>query len=133
MDNSRLCLDTDVLIRYLKGREPVASVVEKAVKNYTTHVTAITAYELLFGIARAKKEIGEQALLGIMTILPFNHAAAKRAAQLHSDLISRNKDIGVKDVLIASICLEHSIPLFTANEKHFARVDNLKVINYAQV
>ncbi len=133
MDNLRLCLDTDVLIRYLKGREPVASAVENAVKNYSTCVTAITAYELLFGVARAKREIGEQALLGIMTILPLNHASARRAAQLHSDLIDRNKDIGVKDVLIASICLEHNIPLFTANEEHFSRVQDLEVINFAQI
>ena len=81
-----------------------------------------------------KKEIGEQSLLGIMTILPLNHASAKRAAHLHSDLISQNKDIGVKDVLIASICLEHNIPIFfTANEEHFSRVDGLKVVNYAQI
>lgn len=131
MENSRLCLDTDVLIRYLKGREPVASAVEKAVKNYASCVTAITVYELLFGVERAKKEIGERALLGIMTILSLNHASAKRAARLHSDLISRNKDIGVKDVLIASICLECKIPLFTANEEHFARVDGLPEKNPA--
>jgi hypothetical protein len=46
MENSRLCLDTDVLIRYLKGCEPVAYTIEKAVKNYSTCVTVITAYEL---------------------------------------------------------------------------------------
>ena len=133
MENSRLCLDTDVLIRYLKGRDPVASAVEKAVKNYIPCVTAITAYELLFGVARAKREIGEQELLGIMKILPLNHASARRAAQLHSDLISRNKDIGIKDVLIAAICLEHKIPIFTANEKHFVRVDGLTVFNFMQI
>ena len=133
MENSSLCLDTDVLIRYLKGRDPVASAVEKAVKNYASCVTAITAYELLFGVARAKKEIGEQELLGIMKILTLNHASSKRAAQLHSDLISRNKDIGIKDVFIASICLEHKIPIFTANEKHFARVDGLTVFNFMQI
>ncbi len=133
MENSRLCLDTDVLIRYLKGREPFASAIEKAVKNYVSCVTAITVYELLFGVARANKEIGEEALLGIMTILPLNHASAKRAARLHSDLISRNKDIGVKDVLIASICLEHNIPIFTANEEHFSRVEGLKVVNFSQI
>ena len=44
MGNSRLCLDTDVLIRYLKGREPVASAVERAVKKYASCVTAITVY-----------------------------------------------------------------------------------------
>lgn len=48
MDDTQLCLDTSVLIAYLKGREPGAAAVEKAVKEYACHVTAITVYELLF-------------------------------------------------------------------------------------
>lgn len=88
MDDSRLCLDTDVLIAYLKGREPGASAVEKVVKGYD----------------------------------------ARRAANLHADLVGRNQDIGVKDVLIAAICLEHAVPILTANERHFSRVRGLKVI-----
>ncbi len=34
MDNPRLCLDTGVLIAYLKDREPGATAVERAVKRY---------------------------------------------------------------------------------------------------
>jgi tRNA(fMet)-specific endonuclease VapC len=54
MDNTHLCIDTSVLIAYLKGREPGASAVERAVRDYTCYVTAITVYELLFGVARSK-------------------------------------------------------------------------------
>jgi len=71
MEIFRICLDTTALIGYLKGREPIASAVEKAVKECSCHVTTITVYELLFGVARAKKEIGEEALLGAMTVLSF--------------------------------------------------------------
>ncbi len=133
MDDSQLCLDTNVLIAYLKGREPGASAVEKAVKKCACSVTAITVYELLFGVARAKKEIGEQALLGVMTVLPLSDAAARRAANLHADLISRNQDIGIKDVLIAAICLEHRLPILTANHQHFSRVSGLKVITPSEL
>jgi tRNA(fMet)-specific endonuclease VapC len=131
MEISRICLDTTALIGYLKGREPIASAVEKAVKECSCNVTTITVYELLFGVARARKEIGEEALLGAMTVIPFNDNAARRAANLHSDLISQNKDIGVKDVLIASICLENDLPILTTNEKHFLRVKGLKVFTPA--
>jgi tRNA(fMet)-specific endonuclease VapC len=128
MAGSRICLDTSVLIAYLKGREPGASAVEYAVRDYSCYVTAITAYELLFGVARAQKRIGEDALLGLMTVFPFGEAAARQAAKLHDALIRRNEDIGVKDVLIAAICLEHDIPLLTANERHFQRVNGLTVV-----
>lgn len=127
MDNTPLCLDTNVLIDYLKGREPSSTAVEHAVKNYACHVTAITVYELLFGVARTKKEIGEQALLGLMKVLPLSGSAAQQAAILHAELISRNQDIGIKDTLIAAICLETGLPLLTTNSQHFARVAALQV------
>jgi tRNA(fMet)-specific endonuclease VapC len=128
VDGTRLCLDTAVLVAYLKGRDPGAVAVEQAVRAYDCHVTAVTVYELLFGVARAKKQIGEEALLGVMTVLPFNDPAARRAAKLHDDLLRHNQDIGVKDVLIAAICLEHDLPLLTLNDRHFIRVPGLTVL-----
>jgi predicted nucleic acid-binding protein len=122
MEITDLCLDTGPLIAYLQGREPGASSVELAVTLYTCHVTAITVYELLHGVARARRHIGANSLLGIMKVAPFDSDAARVAAQLHSDLIGANQDIGVKDVLIASTCLSKGLPLFTLNTKHFARV-----------
>lgn len=128
MDNAFLCLDTNLLIDYLKGREPAATAVEKAVKSTVCFVTAITTYELLFGKARGNKDIGEDALLTMLTVLPLNEASAKRAAILHDSLIRHNQDIGLRDVLIAAICLEHHIPLLTINEKHFSRVSDLQMM-----
>ena len=133
MDISRICLDTTVLIGYLKGREPIASAVESVVKKCSCFVTAITVYELLFGVARVKKEIGEDALLGIMKVLPFDNSAARRAANLHVELILSNKDIGIKDVLISAICLENALPILTTNEQHFGRVSGLDVVSPANI
>lgn len=128
MDSGNLCLDTDVLIFFLKGREPIATAVAQAVRNYTCMVTAITTYELFFGVSRASREIGEQDLLGMMKILPFDSHAAHRAAQLHDSLIRQNQDIGIKDVFIAAICLEHDTPLLTLNQRHFSRVPGLSLL-----
>lgn len=128
MDNPALCLDTNVLIAYLKGREPGAAAVVKAVHEFSCYVTAITVYELLYGVARSRRHIGENALLGVMTTLPLDAAAARRAAIVHAALVERNADIGIKDVLIAAVCLEHSLPLLTLNERHFARVPELSVL-----
>ncbi len=63
MEPASLCLDTSVLIAFLKGREPGADAVTRAIQSSTCWVTAITTYELLFGVARAQKAIGEAALL----------------------------------------------------------------------
>lgn len=129
VDAPRICLDTGPLIHYLRGREPGASAVEKAVRTQTCFVSAITAYELLFGAARARRWISEEELLGVMSVLPFDQPSARRAARLHAELISRNQDIGVKDVMIASICLEHNLPLLTTNVRHFERIPSLRILS----
>ncbi len=133
MDLTRLCIDTGPLIAFLKGRNPGAAAVERAVREMDCCVTAITAYELLFGVARARRQIGEDALLSTLQTLPLDMAAARRAAQLHDELIRHNKDIGIKDVLIAAICLEHKLPLLTLNQEHFGRVPGLTVVTPAEI
>jgi tRNA(fMet)-specific endonuclease VapC len=133
LDITKLCIDTNGLIAFLKEREPGASAVEKAVRNYDCCVTAITVYELLFGVARARKYIGEDDLLGMMRVIPFDEASARRAANLHDALIRQNQDIGIKDVLIAAICLEWSLPLLTLNDRHFSRVPELQVVTPDQL
>jgi predicted nucleic acid-binding protein len=46
-----------------------------------------------------------------------------------SDLIAQNKDIGIRDVFIASTALVHQLPLLTLNIKHFERVPALSLIH----
>jgi len=133
MDFTRLCINTGPVIAFLKGRDPGASAVEHAVRTLDCFVTVITAYELLFGVARARRQIGEDALLGALQSLPLDIMAARRAAQLHDELIRRNQDIGIKGVLIAAICLEHQLPLLTLNERHFERVPGLTVVTATEM
>jgi predicted nucleic acid-binding protein len=133
MDLTRLCIDTGPLIAFLKDRDPGAAAVEHAVRTLDCFVTVITAYELLLGVARTRRQIGEDALLGSLQSLPLNIAAARRAAALHDELIRHNQDIGIKDVLIAAICLEHQLPLLTLNQQHFGRVPGLTVVTPTEI
>lgn len=133
MDDSRICLDTSMLIAYLRGQEPAATAVERAVRESICYVTAVTVYELLFGMARARRQIGgENALLNAMLVAPFDDRSARRAARLHAELQRRNQDIGVKDTLIAATCLEYDLPLLTLNDRHFACVTELQIVTPGQ-
>jgi len=133
MELGEICIDTNVLIAFLKGRDPAATALEWIVRNTQVFVTAITAYELLFGVARANRRIGEDQLLEVMAILPFDAPSAARAATLHDALIRSNQDIGVKDVMIAAICQQHDLPLLTLNERHFNRVEGLTILTPEQI
>ena len=129
MATVELCLDTNILIDFLKNREPGATVLEKALSNYHCGITAITHYELLYGMARARHSIGEEIMTELLIVLPPDRVAAALAARLHADLVHANQDIGVKDTLIAAICLSQQVPLLTANIRHFSRVSGLNIVN----
>lgn len=129
MATVNLCLDTNILIDYLKGREPGSRSLDRALREYHCSITVITEYELLYGMARARHSIGEETLTGAFQTLPLDKKAASIAAHLHAELIHHNQDIGIKDTLIAAICLSYSIPLLTANIKHFSRVDSLFLVD----
>jgi len=128
---ANLCLDTNILIDYLKNREPGSQALNRALRDYHCGITAIAHYELLYGMARARRSIGEEVLTESFEILALDKASASIAAHLHADMIRRNQDIGIKDTLIAAICLSHSVPLLTANLKHFNRVEGLLVLDPA--
>ena len=123
-----IIVDTDVIIDYLKKRHPGAGLLKKAYLKYSVHVTSITVYELLYGVQKSGKENLINRLLKYVTVVPFDDAAAKKAAAIHYALKSNGMDIGVKDSFIAGICDAHNMPLLTRNIDHFKRIPSIKLI-----
>lgn len=129
MEPSKIVVDTDIIIDYLKKRQPGAELLKKAYLKYKIHVTSITVYELLYGIQKSGKTALINRLLKYVTIIPLDEAAARKSAILHYTLKSKGMDIGVKDSFIAGICEAHNIPLLTRNIRHFNRIPALKLIS----
>lgn len=123
-----IVVDTDIIIDYLKKRPPGAAFLKKAYLKYKIHVTSVTVYELLYGVQKSGKEKFIYRLLRYVTVVPFDDAAAKRAAAIHYALKSKGMDIGVKDSFIAGICDAHKMPLLTRNIEHFKRIPDIKLI-----
>jgi tRNA(fMet)-specific endonuclease VapC len=61
-------------------------------------------------------------------VLSFDLACADRASEIGSELRAAGKEIEIRDLFNASICLCNEIPLLTRNKKHYQRVSNLKLI-----
>ena len=129
MENPGIVVDTDIIIDYLKKRQPGAELLKKAYRKYRLNVTSITVYELMYGVQKSKKkEDLIYRLLKFVTVLPLDEVAAPKAAAIHYALRSKGMDIGVKDSFIAGICEAHKLPLLTLNIKHFSRIPNLKLV-----
>lgn len=119
--------DTDVLIDFLRGREPSAGRVELELQSRFFGTTTITAFELWAGARSRRQETAVAALLDAMEILALDDDGAREAAAVRRVLIRRGEDIGTADCLIAGICIAHGATLLTSNRKHFERVERLRL------
>jgi len=123
-------LDTNTVGYFFRGE---GRVVERllATPPRDIAVPAIVTYELRYGVARVpkSKRLAEQleALLGWVTILPFDDVVSQVAAQIRVQLERAGRSIGPLDTLIAATALAANATLITRNTSEFARVRDLRV------
>lgn len=133
-DAKEICVDTDILIDFLKKKEPGSRAYERCRNKTSVGITAISSFELLIGarqpnvrekrLEEARSLIEQQAF-----ILPFDEASASKASEIGAELMRVGKGIEIRDLFIASICLARGIPLLTRNKEHFQRITNLRLID----
>ena len=123
-----MIIDSDLLIDYLRGWQPVRSRLQQISANGQLQTTVINQFELLAGARQPKEELAVRELLATLDIISLDAEASGLAGKLRCDLLATGEDIGMADSLIAGIALARNLPLFTRNRKHFERVSNLKLI-----
>lgn len=127
-----ICVDTDVIVDYLRGREPGRSAFIKWRGRSEVYVTSITAFELLLGAnlssKRERRIIEVESLLEQHGILNFTHESARKAAEKGAELRSEGIPIEIRDLFNASICLINKIPILTKNKVHYERIKDLTVL-----
>lgn len=120
--------DTDVLIDYLMGTQPMASQVLEYSESDTLQTSAITCFELLSGAKEGKRGDKVRHLVATIPVLPLDREAATRAAAVRQQLTRSGFSIGMADSLIAGIALANGLPLLTRNRKHFEHVEGLRLL-----
>ena len=136
MAQPTLCIDTDIVIDFLRTRGSQKSLFETAIERYACAIPAIAAYEISFGIERYghPHDITRfQRVLEAVEVLPFDLAAARASAQLDAALQKTGVRLGFPDVFIAGICVARSLPLLTRNLAHFARIPQLRLLQPDQL
>jgi len=127
-----ICVDTDVIVDYLRGREPGKSAFASWRKKAEVFITSITTFELLLGanlsLKREERTIGVESLLNQHDILAFGRDSAKEAAEKGAELRAEGAVVGIRDLLNASTCLSRKIPILTKNKAHYERITELTVL-----
>jgi len=126
-------LDTNTLIYWFKGLGRVGQrLLAESPSNVA--IPSVVLYEVELGIAlstqSAKRRKQLDALLGVVTVLPFEETAAKSSAQIESTLRAAGTPIGPFDVLIAGTALANRAVLITHNVREFRRVRGLQVADW---
>lgn len=129
-----ICVDTDILVDFLRKKEPDSSSYKRMCgQGKATCITSITAFELLFGsklLHNAEKR-SEEALSLIeqqQSVIPFDQVSAEEAATIGAELRRLGKEVEIRDLFNASICVAHKTSLATRNKSHYQRVARLELV-----
>ena len=129
----KYALDTNTLIYFFKGRGEVARSL-LATAPADVMIPAVVVYEIETGIAKStepdkrKEQLAE--LLDIVTVLPFDVDAARKAAGIRARLERKGTPIGPMDTLIAGTALAYNTTLVTHNTAEFQRIPELQLTDW---
>ena len=126
-----ICLDSDFIIDFLKGKTEAVSAFKDIYEDAAT--TEINSFEIFFGIYRKEKSENEEnpAKSFFQSIEVFGAGNwGMKAAKIQSDLMNQGKTIEQNDCMIASIMLNNGCnKIITKNRKHFSRIEGIEVID----
>ena len=117
--DSRLLLDTDVIVDYLRGREDAAAFLEA--RSETLLVSAVTVAELFAGVREGDERTALNAFLGAFEIVAIDRDIAEQGG-LYRRKFGRSHGTGLADALIAASAAGRGASLATLNGKHFPMV-----------
>ncbi len=121
--------DTDVLIDYLAGIEPVSNQIAAYISADLLKTSTINCFELLSGVRDGKRGDRVRRLVQLLPVVSLDRASAEQAATIRQRLECSGVPIGMGDSLIAGIALANGLPLFTRNRRHFERIDGLHLVD----
>lgn len=128
-----IILDADVIIRGEKGRFDLQRWVA-ARPDEQFEVAAVTVAELWHGVERAtgahraKRQQYLQTVLASLPVIPYTEQTAYEHARVWAELESFGKMIGYYDLIVAATALERGSEVATFNQRHFAQIKGLTVI-----
>ncbi len=127
-------LDTNICIYFLKGQYSIDEKI-KSVGVENCFISDITVAELKFGAENSKQKAKNrkviESFIDSIQILPIITCLDTYAKE-KSRLRKGGMIIDEFDLLIGSSAIENHMVLVTRNTKHFERLRNLEIVNWAE-
>lgn len=128
-------LDTDIIIYSLKGNEIVRRNLRLHL-NDPIKISAVTLMELYYGAYKSKRVANNLAKIktieNTLEIISISRELVEIFGILKSNLEKAGNPLDDFDLILASTAMTHNLTIVTNNEKHFRRIDGLKIENWSK-
>lgn len=125
-------LDTNIVVAYLNGNEPIAS---KVVDNIAKiSISTLVVAELDYGAKASRQSSRNLSVLNrfieLVRIVPFDLNCARMMGTIKANLRKIGRPTGEVDVMIAAVAMAHKAELITGNTRHFEHIEGLKLASW---
>src|SRR6266702_1689959 len=127
-----ILLDTNIVVAYFNGNEPIASKVVENINKIT--LSTLVVAELDYGAKASQNRFNNLSNLNrfieLVRIIPFDLACARMLGTIKSRLRQIGKPTGEVDAMIAAVALANKAELVTGNTRQFQNIEGLKLSSW---
>lgn len=129
MEEKIALLDTSILIDFFRKTDKRKSKFYELSDLYESFcISVITEYEIFTGVNSDIQKSYWKEFLSRINIIPLDSETIQTAVAVNEELKKLRKQIDTADLFIAATALINDLPLATLNQKHFNRVNALRLI-----
>lgn len=121
---SRVLIDTDIAIDYLRGERSIKKLIESLWNNSLAHLSLLSIYELHAGMKDTEREYTES-FIHACQIEPITMAIVSKAGEYYRYHRSCGITLTSIDCMIYMTAKHNKFKLFTRNVKHYPDKDIL--------
>jgi predicted nucleic acid-binding protein len=130
----KYALDTNIITYYLKGNEKILDKVDQEAYNDNIIIPPFAYFEINKWLMAVNSKTKLQAFEKLFEKYGID-AIEKETMDLSLSIYIKLRKNGVTiddgDLLIAAYCIKNNYILVSNNQKHFEKIENLKVTNWA--
>lgn len=130
--NPAYIIDTDWIIDHLNGIDAVTRRLDEF-RPAGLAVSIVSLAELSEGVHYSRDPARSRAVLARflagVTVLPIDDEVCDIFGRERGKLRQQRRSIGDFDLLIAATCLRHDLTLCSNNRRHFAMVEELRIVS----
>ncbi len=128
MEHRDILIDTNIIIDFLRKQNKQQSYLWRIKEaNFNCIISTITVFELYAGAISSRHKDDLKKLIKWLDIQPLTTEIAQLSAEIYKNLKVNNQLIEFRDIFIGATAIAINIPLLTLNEKHFIRIEGIRI------